>query len=232
MECLRSKAISIVPKLLTTSSPETQLRMCHLNTNGFLNHLHDIQLDPAIQNTDIMCFRETHLRSSVTLHSNQLPWQEAFVHRFDHKNNILKGGILITARMKTNPQQLIINNQQVECATISIRLSLDSKIIIITIYRQERTVTVRQCISALQTIIEDFQHEEIIIVRDFNDEARSSITRELSALGFVEHFVNPTTDHGTTTDHVYYNRNDAQTQSEVVNMTYSDHDLTAFIIDL
>ena len=46
MERLWSKAISIVPTLLT-SSPENQLRICHLN------HLHHIQLDPAIQGPDL-----------------------------------------------------------------------------------------------------------------------------------------------------------------------------------
>ena len=139
------------------------------------------------------------------------------------------------AKTHCQPQEIVLSNHQqgIECIGIKIQPVPGRTIFVFVIYRQEKAISPVQFTLAIQTLLGNFFSEEVVILGDFNQEAGQSITQGFMKSGFAQLILKPTTDNGTTIDHIYTKfQTDVELQTEVINTYYSDHDITSLIVKL
>ena len=236
MERLRTKAITYITPQFPMLSTDEWFKLCHLNARGYLNHLNDIKADNNICSSSVICFTETHLRSSdnITDITKPIPCHIAF--RSDRARGTAKGGIIIFAHPSCNPTPLTVGNiNGLEFLGINAQIAPNYSIIIITLYRQAKVLSIQKFLTLLQKLLNDpaLHNKEAIILGDFNEDiynnSNGKIDSFLSQYGFQQLLDRPTTNQGSLLDHVYYNGSNV-TITDVNDTYYSDHDCTSVAI--
>ena len=62
---------------------------------GYLDHIDYLKAEHVISCADIICFTETDLRESDTIHPNSQPIKSHVQYRADRVGGVQKGGIMI-----------------------------------------------------------------------------------------------------------------------------------------
>ena len=212
------------------SNPElsSAITIGHINIQYFLDKQKDLISEFALYNNiDIMCFTETHLKSQHEI-AHYLDTYDYIAYRKDKSNVSNQYGIMLCATSKLFSQPLtLIGIQNLEYCAALVTLP-SGKVSICTIYARP-SLSMMLKLKDLQNIINQLPKDApSIVIGDFNHdlthEDNSSLITQLGRLGFRQCMTVPTTDYGTTLDHIYYNgRVDVQT--DVLDAYFSDHDL-------
>ena len=152
MTRLQSRAIKFHWPLITNLCPEEWFKICHLNVRGYLDHLSDIKKDTIICSSDVICLTETHLRATDIIYANSKPRVEYIVHRSDRQPGIDKGGIMMLIHPNCKPKPLNKQVHGLEFTGSEVQPVPDKILLIITIYRRTKTVSIQQFLVSLGRI--------------------------------------------------------------------------------
>ena len=231
---LQQRPITFVSPIIPTLPEKDFIKISHLNVIGYLDHIDNLKADHVIAFADIICLTETHLHKSDTIHPNSQPIKSHLQYRADQVGSIQKGGILIFVNPQIPSTRLNIQIPGLEFLATSLSPSPNTKIVLITLYRQSSTVSTREFIAMVKQLLSSTSllHAEILIVGDFNDDLMHNTTKISSWFernGFNQLIYQLTTDQGSLLDHVYFN-GVSLIQTEVCDTYYSDHDCTIIAI--
>ena len=207
---------------------QTTFKVCYMNIRGYLSSSEDVQMDPAVHAADVLTMTESHLKPSQTLHPSVIPEQFVETYRCD-RVHAAKGGVLTFVKDELNAEQLPQHIPGLEATVVHIKRK---NLLLITIYRQPGSVSVLkflECVDKL-LLLDMCNTENILVVGDFNEEAGGHTTNFFSDRGFTQQAHGPTTDYGSTIDHVYY-KGQGSLQVHVSNTYYSDHDMLVVSFD-
>ena len=195
----------------------------------YLTSVQDVQMDPAVHSADVLTLAESHLKPSQQLHPNVLPNQLVQTFRCDRAQTA-KGGVLTFVKDGLNAEQVSQNIPELEATIVDVK---QKDLLIVTIYRQPGTVSVQKFLESVEELLsqEVFDTSNILVVGDFNEEVGGHTTGFFLQHGFVQQPHGPTTDYGSTIDHVYY-KGASSPQVQVVNTYYSDHDMLVVTFDM
>ena len=231
---LQSKAINFKWPMIPTLPSKEWIKIAHLNIRGYLHHMSDLKQDNNICAPDIICITETHLKKSDIVHRNSQPNKHYIQYRRDRVASIDKGGIImfIDPRIKSTPLKLDI--PQLEFLAAITSPTQENRLIIITIYRRPNTISIQCFIQLLQELLSNpaLHQKNIVILGDFNEDLlanKTNICNFFQQHGFKQLIHQPTTNHGSLLDHIYFNVT-STTQTEVCDTYYSDHDSTLLAI--
>ena len=235
MTHLQSRAIKFHWPLITNLCPEELFKICHWNVRGYLDHLSDIKRDAVICSSDVICFTETHLRETDIIYANSKPRVEYIVHRSDRHPAIDKGGIMMFIHPNCKPKPLNIQVHGLEFTGSAVQPVPDKILLIITIYRRTKTVSIQCFLFLLEELVSSTAvlSNKVVIVGDFNEDLLENNTRIsdfLKQYAFRQLIQRPTTDQGSLLDHVYFNHNSTTITTEVCDTYYSDYDSVSLAI--
>ena len=129
--------------VVSTLSREQWFTICHLNVRGYLDHLNDVKADHNICSSDVIDFTETHLRPSDIMHGHSKPTIGHVLFRTDRVPGTQKGGIMMFAHPKCKPVPLSTHVKSLEFTGIIVSPVSDKTLIIITIFRRSKSVTIQ-----------------------------------------------------------------------------------------
>lgn len=175
-----------------------------------------------MQMADVITFTESHLKPSQSLHPDVLPKESLSIFRCDC-SQMSKGGVVTFASDALEPEQTHVDVPSLELTVVHLK---QKQLHIITIYRRPGTVTLKRFLQSCEKLLslDSLASGNILIVGDFNEEVGGKTSLLFEGKGFKQAKHGPTTDYGSTIDHVYYRGSD-KVQVDIVNSYYSDHDL-------
>ena len=192
------------------SIPDNCVKMVHLNVQGVAATSRtknlDVQYDKEIQNVDIVCLTETHYCSENSVCVNDIwPERKGCVYRKD-RNGSKGGGVLVVVSDKYSSRH-IVNNSSVEA--IAVEVYCPNKVVVICMYIS-LSLSKYFLSDGIKKFINDvtLKTDKVIVVGDFNEnlfevQDRKVISECFLNIGFIQHITKPTTDYGSTLDHVY-----------------------------
>ena len=179
-------------------------------------------MDPTVQAADVFTMSESHLKPSQTLNPSVIPEHFGDTYRCD-RVHAAKGGVLTFVKDGLHTEQLLQHIPGLEAAVVHIK---QKNLLLVTIYRQPGSVSVLKFLESVEELFASDMCDtpNILVVGDFNEEVGGHTTRFFLQHGFVQQPHGPTTDYGSTIDHVYCKGAFAP-QVHIVNTYYSDHDM-------
>ena len=203
--------------------------VCYMNIRGYLTSVQDVQMDPAVHSADVFTLAESHLKPSQVLHPKVLPNHFVQTFRCDREQTA-KGGVLTFVKDELNAEQIPQHIPGLEATIVNVK---QKDLFIVTIYRQPGTVSVVKFLESVEELLsmEVLSTSNILVAGDFNEEVGGHTTGFFLQHGFIQQPHGPTTDYGSTIDHVYYKGAFAP-QVQVVNTYYSDHDMLVITFDM
>lgn len=235
MERLRKCTI---PEYCIQPKDTNHIRIVLLNVRGLLCHKSDVFSDPLILAADVICFTETRLLPSNT--SPLLP--DFHIYREDRlpSQSGHGGGIAIYCRTQLT-QSLLDIHSRLESLCLKISTSNDS-ITIILVYRppaQHSPTIVKQFfLQSLDTLFSTtvLENQKLLLLGDFNENCprETMIANHLQKQHNMSQLVSqPTTDYGSTLDHVYCNTTTTfRPTVNVLDTYYSDHSTVVVDIEI
>ena len=232
---LQTKSIKFNLPSIPTSSQDEWFRICHLNTRGYLHHISDIKADSILCSADVICFTETHLWGSDIILQNSKPAASYIPFRCDRSSGTEKGGILTFGNPWCNPMPLNLQIQRLEFAGIVLSPTADNILVIITIYRRAKTLSIERFLVLIEDLLshDTLQEKDVMVLGDFNEDQLDGNTRISDFFlqyGFIQLIQEPTINQGSLLDHIYYNNTTKIAVTEVCDTYYSDHDLVNVVI--
>ena len=203
---------------------EEGLKICYMNVDGYLPSHADVRMDNAVQLADVITFTESHLQSSQSLHLDVLPKPGLQVFRHD-RSNVAKGGVLTFVPEALQPEPVDCSVPELEHTVVNLP---QEQLTIITMYRRPGSaVPLNTFIDMCDRLLSSppLLDRNILIVGDFNEEVGGQTSDFFTSKGFQQLQHGPTTDMGSTIDHVYYNGVGDDVHVQVLNRYYSDHDM-------
>ena len=133
------------------------------------------------------------------------------------------------------PKPLNIKVHGLEFTGSAVQPFPDKILLIITIYRRTKTVSIQRFLFLLEELVSDTAvlSNKVVIVGDFTEdllENNARISDFLKQYGFRQLIQRPTTHQGSLLDHVYFNHNSTTITTEVCDTYYSDHDSVSLAI--
>ena len=206
----------------------TGFMVCYMNIRGYLSSYQDVQMDPTVQAADILTMTESHLKPSQNLHPSVIPEQFVETYRCDRVRDG-KGGVLTFVKDELNTEQLPHHIQGLEATVVHIK---QKNLLLVTIYRQPGSVAVSKFLESVEELLslDICNTPNILVVGDFNEEVGGQTSKMFLGRGFAQQTHGPTTDYGSTIDHVYF-KGQGSLQVHVLNTYYSDHDMLVVSFD-
>ena len=139
---------------------------------------------------------------------------------------------MICANSRLSPKDLdLMSMKGLECKVVILQTQ-KSRLVVVVIYRAP-SIGMKTFVERLTCSLDMMpQHVPTIILGDFNDDlaaiAETEPTLIMGRFGFKQFLSKPTTDWGTTIDHVYCNVDDSNIHIDVHDAYYSDHDMVFF----
>ena len=224
MERLRQNCLPVQ----TLSLDNAGFIVCYMNIRGYLTSYQDVQMDPTVRAADVLTLTESHLKPSHILHPTVVPDQFVETYRCD-RVQAAKGGVLTFVKDELNAEQLPQHIPGLEATVVDVK---QKDLLIVTIYRQPGSVSVLKFLESVEQLfsLDTLNAPNILVVGDFNEEVGGHTSRFFSQIGFSQQHHGPTTDYGSTIDHVYY-KGHGMPGVHVVNTYYSDHDMLVVTFD-
>jgi hypothetical protein len=231
------KPISPVGDVMLLPS-NTYIRICHLNLNGgYRQKLGYMKAHGVFEYADIVCFNETWLLNDSHLNvvtDVVIPDCAAYRRERTHRG----GGIMICVKQNgvenMHSEELILDNIDIECCGALVQCG-ESRLNVVSVYRAPNTLSRVAFVTQLQVLVETLHAANgypILIIGDVNDDAL--LTQEMpdmmSQIGFSQYVTEPTFIEASLIDHVYFNGN-RNILTEVVDCSYSDHDIVTVAIE-
>ena len=157
--------------------------------------------DHMFQDADIISLNKTHLGHNDTLTTDMMGInKDMLIVCSDHNNR--GGGVALIVNTNLHPKQIRMNTI---LEIVVVEISEPIQIIVISVYRPPST-PIDMFMNLTLEIIAQFQHVQICIVGDFNEDV--SITSYIHCCtmfrsqGFKQMVNKPTHDSGTIIDHL------------------------------
>lgn len=218
MERLRQNRLPVN----TFTCDKNAFNICYMNVRGYLNCFKDILKDPVVMDAEVLTMTESHLQSSQTLHVSVIPTHFSQTFRCDRIQGP-KGGVLTFVQEGLYAKQ---HKQNIIGLEVTLVHFPEKNLLLVTIYRQPGSVPILKFLELLHTLLlqDIFSTENIIVVGDFNEEIDGHTTNFFLEHGYLQQSTEPTTDYGSTIDHVYI-KGTFKISLKVINTYYSDHDM-------
>ena len=225
MTRLKDNLLNASVGLKCSNLDSTSVTISFLNVRSIIGKLPDIESDTNLTNASILCFCETWL----------VPTQELPLIREGH--TVLKcdrtvennhGGVLLSLPQHMSHRNVIrINSNGIEVLVTTLLLSDSYSLQLALLYRSPSVSL--QCL--INTLIDLFNQIDpvvpTILMGDFNvdlNEHPTHLITFMSNNGYDQLIDSPTTDRGTSIDHIYCNSNPGNIVTDIADCYYSDHD--------
>lgn len=232
MADMRKQLLDIpdAPLMLTMNKPQW-LTIGHLNVHYFLEKLPDLLCSAEkslYDEVDVMCFTETYLTKDHDIQDflNMYGYESFRLDVPSVSNHRGQHGVMICALTTVKPQDLdVMHVDGLESKVIVIETN-KSRMIIATIYKRP-SLAVNSFLDLLRALLNLMPPTvPTMIVGDFNMSSSddSHLVKFMDCSGYKQYVSQPTTDSGSTLDHIYYNRVDDEAMVDIHDVYYSDHD--------
>ena len=208
---------------------ENNLRITSLNIHHLPNRLLDLQCDPTILNSDIICLQETFSAS------HPLPQLPGYVCKMPSSINQGRGRGL-AAFIREGLMSNFLGATPIDKSFAQyLKLSFKSYDVI-TVYRTQDCTTIsdnQQFVHILHELIDD--SKPTIINGDFNfdywKDKHNLVRVTMEAKGFRQLVTEPTTFRGNCIDHVYIRDEDVECKYvKLYYPYYTDHEAVRVIV--
>ena len=201
-----------LPQQNDPSDENSSIALILHNVQGLRAHFEELRSEQRFQNVSVICLTETWLKSE----ENKLFYLKDFSmfrkdrsESYDNTSEVslkLKnskgGGVAIYFQIKENASEIILPVKNIEV----VALLLNQNIAVVTVYRSSAQ-PIDLFVSSLTDLIRFIKenYDKAIILGDFNEQTDSCgpIQQYMNANGFTQFVTFPTTEGGTSIDHVY-----------------------------
>lgn len=228
-----------LPKLkapLITYIEGPYLRVGHLNVQGLGVGSHskfpDLVNDDNVQQLDVLCLTETHLRAGTSFEATSV-WAEKNGSVFQYNRAGEEGGgiaVLVSDKYKCRERKVNIEGQR--CVeVVAVEIVGEPNTVIVAVYIRPQAEK-KACVNIIKSVVNSIVeggYERIIITGDINEDLLITdkchhVRDFLLGSGFDQHISLPTTDYASLLDHVY-TRGGTNVKCDVTDTYYSDHDM-------
>ena len=207
-----SEMKKFLPQQNDPSDENASIALILHNVQGLRAHFEELRSEQRFQNVSVICLTETWLKSE----ENKFFYLKDFSmfrkdrsESYDNTSEVslkLKnskgGGVAIYFQIKENASEIILPVKNIEV----VALLLNQNIAVVTVYRSSAQ-PIDLFVSSLTDLIRFIKenYDKAIILGDFNEQTDSCgpIQQYMNATGFTQFVTFPTTEGGTSIDHVY-----------------------------
>ncbi|XP_069109228.1 ATP-dependent DNA helicase PIF1-like [Argopecten irradians] len=200
------------------------------NTEGFLSHIRDINVNRQIQTADYLCFTETWLpdftggdinvKNFSLVHSQSRQESYNVTHDLHCQQH---GGVAVFTRHNDKIQHIDFEIENLEYVAFDVK-----GVTVVTIYRPQSYCVTEFRKTLLHLLQKVNQHSKgSIVLGDFNQNIllnTSSLKNAMEEKGYRQYVTEATTERGTLIDHVYVKGVDIG-NVEVIPCYYSFHEM-------
>ena len=227
MNTMQKKQIPIIEECLSNRG-SCSVILTHQNVEGLKSHQKDVMQHTLLQESDIVCMTETHLKRGQEWPLKRM-LETHIVYRSE-RSSLQNGGVAIAVR-KTFHSDILSDSQGEDVLHVRLHFT-DAPLDIVCMYRRPASSISSFCqnVANLLTAVS----QKCFVVGDMNEDILSGNTQICNVFeerGFVQKVKQATTDYGTLLDHGYV-RGVAVPQAAVFDCYYSYHDTCAFEISL
>ena len=197
-------------------------------------HFDDMRSNWRFQNANVICLTETWLQKQ----KDEMIYLENFTSFRKDRNDSYDNSVQVFSKLKSSKGGGVVSYCQIQESAIEINIPVNNiEMVAILLKDNTAIVTVyRPSAQPLDLFLSSMKHviafvkdryEKIIILGDFNEDSKSigPIQECMSANGFSQLVTFPTTEGGTTIDHVYvYGIQQNEIHVSLLPTYYSYHD--------
>ena len=204
------------------------------NIQSLTAHFEDLRSNCRFQSANVICLAETWLQKQ----KDEMIYLENFTSFRKDRSDSYDNSVQVFSKLKNSKGGGVVSYSQIQESAIEINIPVNNieivaillkdNIAIVTVYRPSAQ-PVDMFLSSMKYVIAFLKdrYEKIIILGDFNEDAKNvePIQECMSTNGFSQLVTFPTTEGGTTIDHVYvYGIQQNEINVSLLPTYYSYHD--------
>ena len=204
------------------------------NIQSLSAHFEDLRSDIRFQNANVLCLTETwlqkqkdetiHLENFTSFRKDRYDSYDGTVEVLSKLKNSKGGGVVSYSQIQESAIEINVPVNNIEIVAICLK----DNIAILTVYRPSAQ-PLNMFLSSMKNVIAFVKerYEKTIILGDFNEDSKNvgPIQECMSTNGFSQLVTFPTTEGGTSIDHVYmYGIPQNQIEVSLLPTYYSYHD--------
>ena len=204
------------------------------NIQSLSAHFEDLRSDRRLQKANVICLTETWLqkqKNEAIQLENFTSFRKDRCDSYDNSVEVFSklkmskgGGVVTYSQIQESANEIIIPVKNIEIVAILLR----ENIAVVTVYRPSAQ-PLNLFLSSMKNVIAFVKnhYEKNIILGDFNEDSNSigPIQEFMSTNGFSQLVTFPTTEGGTSIDHVYvYGIHQNEINVSLLQTYYSYHD--------
>ena len=168
----RERKLPILDTPMVWCMPKETVCILHLNVQGLRARSRskniDLQSDKEVQKADVLCFTETHYKSSDEVNADNFwPLKSASVYHLE-RDGRKGGGVLIAVSNRYRSKRIEL---ETHLEAIAIQLFCPDRIILICVYLSP-SVNKKAAVKCMEKLLYDATDvsDKVVIVGDFNED--------------------------------------------------------------